>query len=239
MSATNIDYELFCFLRWFYIRDFVVKHNIESFICLDSDVLVFSDLTEALKPFRHFSIAIERESMPPFTYFGNRKAIVDFCDFITRQYMEPNYIKRLEEGWEYHKPKNWGGICDMVIFEFYFNENPESTGRLDVIVNNAVFDYHIRGKNGFEMQGENKKVKWKNDSPYGFYLESKKWIRFHGIHYGGEAKALMYKHYSGGGYYRQRLSEYIMEIRNKYQLKTKIKSFLNQRLNNFLNQVLS
>lgn len=72
LSAGKIEYELNCFLRWFYIRDFVVQNNIQSFICLDSDVLVFSNLTEAIEPFKNVSIANEGTGMPAFTYFGIR-----------------------------------------------------------------------------------------------------------------------------------------------------------------------
>ncbi len=226
MSATNIDYELFCFLRWFYIRDFVVQNNIESFICLDSDVLVFSDLTEALNPFQHLSIANEGKAMPAFTYFGNSKAIFDFCEFTINQYTVPSYIKRLDLEWEAQKPRNWGGICDMVIFLFYFTEFPNNLGKLDAIINDSTFDRHIRGNDGFEMDGDHKKFIWKRKQPFGYHLQSKKWIRFHGIHYQGHSKTLMYKHYSGGGYYLQRLSEFIKELRDKYQLRTRIKKIL-------------
>lgn len=223
MSAAPYDFELFCFLRWFYIRDFVVKNNIDSFICLDSDTLIFSDLTQALIPFQHLSIANTGVAMPAFTYFGKKATIVDFCDFMIKQYTAPQYQKRLEEGWEYLKPQNWGGICDMVFFEYYFIDKPDNLGKLDVITNDSVFDRHIRGSDGFEVENENKIFKWKSGQPWGFHLKMKKWIRFHGIHYQGHSKKLMYKHYTGGDYYLSRLKELIRELRDTYQFRTKLK----------------
>ncbi|MCG3164354.1 MAG: hypothetical protein POELPBGB_00108 [Bacteroidia bacterium] len=230
MSATNIDYELVCFLRWFYIMDFAEKNGIESFIYLDSDVLVFSNLTDALKPFESLSIANEGLAMPAFTYFGNKTALVDFCSFMMQQYTKPHYLNRLESEWEIHKPKNWGGICDMVMFQFYFEEHPQNLGKLDEIINDSVFDQHIRTSDGFEMKDDHKKIAWKNGQPFGFHLQLKKWIRFHGIHYQGHSKALMYKHYKGGGFYIHRLKEYLQDLRDNYQIRTKIKNFFDNIL---------
>jgi len=226
MSATPYDFELFCFLRWFYIRDFVVRNNIDSFICLDSDTLIFSDLTQALKPFQHFSIANTGVGMPAFTYFGKQAAIIDFCDFMINQYTEPQYQKRLEEGWEYLKPQYWGGICDMVFFEYYFIDNPDNLGKLDAIVNDSVFDRHIRSSDGFEVEKDIKKFKWQNGQPYGFHLITKKWIRFHGLHYHSHSKKFMYRHYNAGGFYLSRLTEFLRELRDKYPVRTKFRKLL-------------
>lgn len=227
-SASPYDYELFCFLRWFYIKEFIIKNNIESFVYLDSDVLVFSNLTDVLKPFKTLSIANEGVAMPAFTYFGNRKALIDFCEFMIMQYTDTHYMHRLELHWAEHKKRNWGGICDMVVFEFYFEEYPGNLGKLDTIVNDSVFDQYIRLSDGFKMDGDNKKFCWQNGKPYGFHLQLKKWIKFHGIHYQGHSKALMYKHYTGGGYYLYRLNEFITELRNKYQVRTSLKKMFRQ-----------
>lgn len=226
MSAAPYEFELFCFERWFIIKDFVVENNISQFIYIDSDVLVFSNLTKALKPFQHFSIANTGVAMPAFTYFGNQSAIINFCDFMLMQYTEDRYQKRLKEGWEYLKPRNWGGICDMVFFEYYFMDNPSNLGKLDLLINDSIFDEHIRSSNGFEMENDIKKFKWINQQPYGFHLLFKKWIKFHGIHYQGHSKKMMYKHYKGGGYYSDRLKELVQEFRDKYQIRSKVKSLL-------------
>lgn len=226
LSAAPFDYELFCFLRWFYIRDFIVKNNIESFIYLDSDVLVFSNLTQALEPFKHLSIANVDVAMPAFTYFGNSKVLIDFCEYMKNQYIIPEYSHRLDLEWEAQKPRNWGGVCDMLIFLYYFRDFPENLGKLDVIKNNSTFDVYIREGKGYEIEGDNKKIKWKNKQPYCFHIETKQWIRFHGFHYQGHSKALMYKHYSGGGYYLHRLSEYLKDMRDKFQLRTRLRKFI-------------
>jgi hypothetical protein len=42
LSVNEFRYELFCFARWFYIRDFVRRHGIARFCTFDCDILLFS-----------------------------------------------------------------------------------------------------------------------------------------------------------------------------------------------------
>jgi len=42
VSANDFRYELICFRRWFYIRDFVRRHGITRFCMFDCDILLFS-----------------------------------------------------------------------------------------------------------------------------------------------------------------------------------------------------
>jgi hypothetical protein len=42
VSVNDFRYELFCFTRWFYIRDFVRRHGIARFCMFDCDILLFS-----------------------------------------------------------------------------------------------------------------------------------------------------------------------------------------------------
>ena len=44
LSSNPRDYEMFCFQRWFVIRDFVQKQGFEYFLCVDSDVLLYCDV---------------------------------------------------------------------------------------------------------------------------------------------------------------------------------------------------
>lgn len=228
MSATDIEYELFCFLRWLYIKDFVIEHSINSFIYFDSDVLIFSDIEKALRPYAHFDIANTGDYMPAVTYFKDKSAIIDFCEFMAKQYTDAKYFEGLKSEWEAQKPRNWGGICDMVIFLYYFRDFPENKGKLDKVIDHSCFDGHIRVSNRFEVNNGMKMLFWKNNEPYGKRISDNKIVKFHCLHYHGESKALMYKHYNAGGYYWSRIVEYFNELRNRYQLRTRIRSIFNK-----------
>ncbi|MEB0262774.1 MULTISPECIES: hypothetical protein [unclassified Mucilaginibacter] len=82
-NTNEIHYELHCFLRWFYVRAFCRGHNIEQFIYLDSDVLLYQNVSDMAIYFRNAAIAntCETMGMPAFTYFNSYKAIDSFCDF--------------------------------------------------------------------------------------------------------------------------------------------------------------
>src|SRR5215216_1852908 len=43
-SPNGESYELFCFVRWFYLRDFLREHNVERCVHVDSDVLLYVDV---------------------------------------------------------------------------------------------------------------------------------------------------------------------------------------------------
>ena len=54
LSSNPRDYEMFCFQRWFVIRDFVQKQGFEYFLCVDSDVLLYCDVNiDTNQPFIH------------------------------------------------------------------------------------------------------------------------------------------------------------------------------------------
>jgi hypothetical protein len=43
-SDSPLRYERFCFIRWYYIREFVRRHRIGRFCLLDTDILLFSPI---------------------------------------------------------------------------------------------------------------------------------------------------------------------------------------------------
>jgi hypothetical protein len=51
-SVNRLEYERFCFSRWFYVGEFVRRHGIERFCILDSDILLFA-------PIEHFVAAFD------------------------------------------------------------------------------------------------------------------------------------------------------------------------------------
>jgi hypothetical protein len=50
-SVNPVEYERFCFSRWFSVREFVHRHGIERFCILDSDILLFSPIESFVAEF--------------------------------------------------------------------------------------------------------------------------------------------------------------------------------------------
>ena len=45
MNTTPFDYELFCYHRWFILKEFMEKNQIDKVFYIDSDVLLFENMS--------------------------------------------------------------------------------------------------------------------------------------------------------------------------------------------------
>ena len=93
-STNNYNYELFCFQRWFIISEFVKSQNIDSFIHIDSDVLLFSNLTEN-SVFNSFASKYDfmHAGHSPHTCFFNSINSLDLlCNFITSLFRDKSFL---------------------------------------------------------------------------------------------------------------------------------------------------
>lgn len=209
-SPNSYNYELNCFLRWFYIRDFCRANNIEAFIYLDSDVLVFQDFTKLVPLFNNARIAntCEENGVPAFTYFRDYQTISSFCDYMVKSYSEPASVAKLDSIYESFKndPEMVGGISDMILFHLYFHDHPEGALKVDFVTEDIAIDSNIKRPDIYEMENGFKKIYWKAGLPYGKNAVSGKLIRFAALHYQGNAKDVMRQHYTSGGY---RIAKYL------------------------------
>ena len=46
LNFTDISYEIFCYQRWLCVYEYMKKHHLDDVFSLDSDVLVYDDLTK-------------------------------------------------------------------------------------------------------------------------------------------------------------------------------------------------
>src|SRR5262245_35995883 len=62
LNTVRSDFVLFCFKRWFFINEFLIKHsNINEFLYLDTDALLYSNVTQEFAKFSNFEVTICRE----------------------------------------------------------------------------------------------------------------------------------------------------------------------------------
>jgi hypothetical protein len=220
MSSNGEQYELTCFLRWFYVRALCKTKKIEQFIYLDSDVLVYQDFAKLVPLFGESKIANTCDEMgvPAFTWFKDYSVIDDFCNYLMQSYSDKNMLAKIEQLYQpfADDPQLMGGISDMVLFHLYFQDHPEGTLKVDLINDEIAVDACINRQDGYEMENGMKKIYWKARIPYGKLLQNNTLIRFALLHYQGEAKKHMRKDFTGGGYRAAILWE-------EWDLKAKIK----------------
>ena len=46
LSTNSHNYELFCFLRWFILKEFMEEQNLDTIFYVDSDVMLYVDINE-------------------------------------------------------------------------------------------------------------------------------------------------------------------------------------------------
>ena len=221
-SPNPFGYELFCFQRWFVLKDFVEKElgsDAQFFYC-DTDTLLFENLSTEFLKYNKYDMTICRTGTPCFTFF-NVGVINKFVEFIFNRFattegkqMISAYVKDL------NMKKRRYGISDMTAFSAYEHTFPTLVLRVDLPKDGYCFCHNIQDKiDGYLMEGQYMKIMQKSGFPYGLYLENKQWVRFIGIHFQGGAKKIMYKYLP--------FSSKIMFLYKYYYLKVinKIKRF--------------
>lgn len=120
-SPNPQSYELFCFQRWFIIKDFL-KNNPQYddvFLYCDSDTMLFDSITSDIENLGNAPLAIEAEESPGFTFF-NKGTIEEFCSLLLWLYdtSEGKKIIRKKHKELINIKATWG-ISDMTAFKFY------------------------------------------------------------------------------------------------------------------------
>jgi hypothetical protein len=200
-NSTKYKYELFNFQRWFILEEFLVTNKIEKCLYLDSDTMLYTDVTEEQKKFAQFDLTLSYKTSG-CTFFLNRvQALTDFCQFLTDIYTkkERHYYDRMLAQYATFKKNNQaGGACDMTAFDFYSYDHFGEIGEVAQIIDGSVYDPSINLPHpGFEMENGIKKIVWQNGDPYGIQLRTGKEIKFNTLQFQGPTKHLMARYYTG------------------------------------------
>lgn len=130
MSHNPYAQELYCFQIYFVLRDWARAHGIERLFTMDSDVMLYCDVTEYEQTLGDYDLAINWcERQEPYRWsaclhnsFWKLETLVDMCQFLTRTYNgEPLKMwAKLAEKWAWHQEHQIpGGVCDMTLLHFF------------------------------------------------------------------------------------------------------------------------
>jgi len=208
LSPNSYDYELFCFLRWFYLFEYVKEYNLDYVLYIDSDYLLFDNLNNILNltkiNYAAFSIPKQSYSTYYWTASGHvsiwtKESLEDFCNFIIRAYSEISYIDKLKE--KFNNSCS-GGICDMTVFYLFYLEKESLITNLVNISNSYTHDHNINSSDNYLPKQfctlfDIKFVFFYKGIPY-FLDNRKNKIQAGGIHCQGTSKILIPLLYKGG-----------------------------------------
>lgn len=237
------------FHRFFIFEQYIKEKNINSFFVLDSDILLYADLSQ----FDIWNGVDFAASIPESNQLGNeivnnlrwtinagvsywtKNSIINFTDFCIDTYTNRKEI--LKKKWYFHQIHHYpGGICEMSLLYLWVKANPMmkvlnlvNTGILGI-----VFNSDINGKEGYFKDEFKlitslgiKKIYFINEMPY-LIKKDGSHVIVQNLHFVGVAKLLMediyvYKRVRGKTYFYYTLLNTKMRIGRLYRnIKRKI-----------------
>jgi hypothetical protein len=152
MSTNPEAYELFCYLRWFYLLDYMEARDLERALHLDSDFLLYGSMEEMARSHfvgaggAGFSIPHQAHESLVWAASGHVglftvEALRRFCDFALATFTEEYWLSQYRYKWKHHGVDRPGGVCDMTTLYLFCREHPEGVVNLAVERSGAVFDH--------------------------------------------------------------------------------------------------
>ena len=239
MSANGHEFELFCWLRWFYLLQYMRREHVNSVLHLDSDVLLCSSLAEIRRSYSKTvsdgGLLVPEQADNSFMWcasghisFWTIDLLEEFCAFCVTSFCQAEYRELYEEKWNWHltnrKP---GGICDMTALYLFWREREARITNLAMNRNGNVFDLCISsGCNYYEdeyvTRSGKKLIRFIDRQPYlRCNDETGSLVRVHALHCQGGAKEFIPYYYSGKNFRGKTYSEISVRYRTaRRRLKT-------------------
>jgi hypothetical protein len=208
MSPNSYQYELFCFLRWFYLLEYMREYEVNKVLYLDSDCLLYSSASTIVSWIGDYSCAL---SVPLQDFdsldwcvsghvsFWTKESLELFCDFAIRTYTDDAYLRLYEKKW---KEDRRGGICDMTALYLFHRENESMIFNVAAEKDGAVCDHSINGSsnyfdNEYQTMLGTKRIVFDHGTPFFLYRTTGKKVKAHNLHCQGSAKILIPLYYRG------------------------------------------
>lgn len=126
MSTNPRDYELFCWLRWFFFLEYMRRHSISNSFYCDSDVLLYSSIEDIKEIYDlknsacAFLITMHKVGSGHCSYWSY-DFLNKFCEFSVSSFVEPEFLDVYKKKYAWHlTEKQPGGICDMTTFYLFW-----------------------------------------------------------------------------------------------------------------------
>jgi hypothetical protein len=196
LNTTPFDYEIFCYLRWFIILEFMKKNNYETIFHIDSDVLVFSDPDEEFEKYKYFDFTLTHRTTASSSFF-TLKGLEKFCDFMLDLFLDKNKYEYQKIASHFHVRQKFnlpGGVCDMTFFHNYDYKMSGLIGEMMYIVYDSTYDHNINDyDNVWDFKNGIKQFNFIEGFPYCYNKKLKKKIKINSIHLQGGAKNFIFQ----------------------------------------------
>lgn len=189
LSSNHRLFELFCIQRWFILHSWMEHNSVDKVLYADSDVLIYTDVSAAFKPYQDCALTLCLGTSPATSYFTH-DGLGAFLDFVESVYLGRNWIledfqRIFREMREQNLP---GGVCDMTLFKYFKQEVRHiRVGEMTEIHDGSTWDHNINSSDGYVMNGGHKDIEFHEHRPH-CKLLSGEVVEFNSLHFQGGAK---------------------------------------------------
>lgn len=182
IGSNSYDYELFCFQRWYALRELARQIGGEIYY-VDSDVLVFPGLDYA----KHLIGGKKLFNVPWINYFRSHEEISFYIDFVDSCYESEEKIRAISEKYLYH---GIAQMSDMYLFYEIGSQYPDQVVNFKDFGHYLGFDNCVRDMVGYQTRHHHKIVNFRDGLPY-CPRDVGGETRFFSLHFQGMSKPLM------------------------------------------------
>lgn len=187
VSPNPYIYNLFCFQRWFILRDFMKQNKLSRCCALDSDVLLYAFVDNP--DFYAFSMEFS------WTTFCTLEMLEAFCSYIIHHFSEPKHFSRVLS---FAEKQGDAPVSDMILCDLFHLDHPEFP-KCFGIFSDCFFDHNLNCSlplylPQLELLDGRKKVYLLNNQLYCKKVNSNDLLRVCSLHFQGHAKPFM-KHF--------------------------------------------
>jgi hypothetical protein len=208
-STNPYGYELFCFQRWFVLKEYMEQNNMEEYFVCDTDVMLYANIVEIiLENFLDMDVGImfcSNNSFSAGISYWNKKSMFKFCNTIKALYLTQKGLYKIRNHWKSIQEKNMlGGVSDMTAVSHFYMLHQREINIKDLleIKNYSVFDGGIihpdlAGQGTYEFRLGKKIFSWRDSIPYSYNKKLKCKVKFNCIHFSGSSKYMIAYFYTG------------------------------------------
>lgn len=189
------DYELFCFQRWFILKEFIKKYGMDTVFHIDSDVLLFKDVSQEWNKYDQYTMTVTH-GCSGATSFMTKEGLEKFTQMLIKVYKDKSYyFNTLVSKFETMLKFNiMGGVCDMTLLELFKNNHDLGggfgrVGEMMQIIDNSTYDHNINvSDSDYAIEKNIKKIEFINNQICVYNTRLNRYVSFNALHCQGAAK---------------------------------------------------
>lgn len=214
MSTNPRQFEIICWLRWFYVLAYMQTEGLDEIFYLDSDVLPYRS-TCSLKDrygstLKDCGLIVPRQRHDSFRWnasggssYWTVTALSKYCDFALASFRDPDLRTQYERKWRWHKENvKPGGVNDMTGLYMFWRSGICPVTNLARPHEGGTFDAGIHSPDNFDSEeydfdasSGHKAVELRDGRP--FFRREGQPIEAHVLHFAGPARKYLREYYTG------------------------------------------